>query len=102
MSSYYTGHKYFKGRYGVVLFLTVLCLYFSYFSMFGERSFTRLAVLNTEISQTDQELASLSADVQHLRERVRAMRPDALDRDLLEERVRYMLGFRSENEWDVL
>jgi cell division protein FtsB len=101
MSSY-TAHKYIKGRYGVSLFLTVLCLYFSYFSMFGERSFSRLAVLNSEISLIDQELAALDADVQKMRERVIAMRPDALDRDLLEERVRYMLGFRGENEWDVL
>ncbi|MED5422278.1 MAG: septum formation initiator family protein [Pseudomonadota bacterium] len=101
MSSY-TAHKYIKGRYGVGVFLTVLCLYFSYFSMFGERSFSRLTVLNSEISLIDQELAALDADVQKMRERVIAMRPDALDRDLLEERVRYMLGFRGENEWDVL
>jgi len=101
MSSYKT-HRILRGRNGILFFLAALCVYFSYFSLFGERSFSRLQTLENQIYKVEQELASYQGDVKELNARVQALRPGAVDKDLLEERVRYMLGYRAADEWDVL
>lgn len=97
-----SSHRILHGRNGVILFLAALCLYFSYYSFFGERSFSRLAALESRIAAVEVQLAEQSEAVNVLQSRVTAMRPGSIDKDLLEERVRYMLGYRSGNEWDIL
>lgn len=86
----------------MLMFLMALCAYFSYYSLFGERSFSRLQDLENQIYAVEQELSSYEADVARLSARVENMRPGSVDKDLLEERVRYMLGYRNGDEWDVL
>lgn len=86
----------------MLIFLMALCAYFSYYSLFGERSFSRLHDLENQVHVVSQELATYEQDVQQLEARVQSMRPGNIDKDLLEERVRYMLGYRSDSEWDIL
>tara|TARA_R110002124_G_scaffold64985_2_gene177704 strand:- start:514417 stop:514722 length:306 start_codon:yes stop_codon:yes gene_type:complete len=100
--STYKAQNIFRGRNGMLFFMAALCLYFSYYSVYGDRSFSRLKSLENETHQVDIQLEAYSMQVSLLQGRVKAMRPGSVDKDLLEERVRYMLGYRGADEWDIL
>jgi cell division protein FtsB len=79
----------------VGLFLSV---YFCYHILAGERSYLRLHSLERQISQTTQEYNTLSKERLELEQKVVMMRPGSIDKDLLEERVRAVLGYRTADE----
>jgi len=58
----------------------------------------RLFSLERQISSIEQEYNTLSNKRSALEEKVVMMRPGSIDRDLLEERARAVLGYRSEDE----
>jgi cell division protein FtsB len=78
-----------------------LCFYFSYHAFQGERSFIRLISLNSAITIATQEQETASAERAILEKKVHAMRPGSISRDLLEERVREVLGYRHADEIQV-
>lgn len=75
-----------------------LCVYFAYHIMGGQRSYMRLYGLEKQISSTAQEYNTLSQIRAEMEQKVVMMRPGSIDRDLLEERVRAVLGYRSADE----
>ncbi len=75
-----------------------LCVYFAYHVLAGERSYLRLSSLEQQISSVEQEYNTFSSDRVNLERKVVMMRPGSVDRDLLEERVRAVLGYRSHDE----
>jgi cell division protein FtsB len=79
-----------------------LCLYFSYFLLQGERSYVRFLALEQQTQESEAELARLLKEKNELGERVAMMRPGSIQKDLLEERIREVLGFRSPEELDLL
>jgi len=87
-------------------FVTVIgfCLacYFTYHIGFGERSLIRLLSLERGIAQISSEYEGLRSERTALESRVVRLRPGSLDRDLLEERARYVLGFVFPGEQIIL
>ncbi len=79
-----------------------LCFYFSYHAVQGNRSALTLLSLNRSIATMSLDATSLRADRQHLEQKVRMLRPGSLSRDLLEERVRAVLGYKYADEVAVL
>ena len=75
-----------------------LCFYFCYHMIAGERSIMRLMYLENRIERLSEEYQQLSSSRTDLESRVVMMRPGSIDRDLLEERVRNVLGFVHEGE----
>ncbi len=75
-----------------------LCFYFCYHLVQGERSCFRLWSLERRIERLSSEHARLSASRRDLESRVVMLRPGSIDRDLLEERVRHVLGFVHKDE----
>ena len=75
-----------------------LGLYFCYHLMAGERSYWRLSALESKIESVDQNLSMLQENRAALEEKVVMMRPGSINRDLLEERVRVVLGYRAPTE----
>jgi cell division protein FtsB len=75
-----------------------LSVYFSYHLVAGQRSLLSLMSLDNQVTRQEQELARLTTERGDLEKRVVMMRPGSIDRDLLEERVRIMLGYTGENE----
>lgn len=77
-----------------------LCLvaYFGYHLVAGERSYLRLVSLNYQIAKTEKELQVETGNRVRLEERVAMMRPGSVDRDLLEEQARKILGLRYKDE----
>lgn len=86
-------HRYVIRQNWLAIMGFCLFCYFSYHAVLGERSYIRLMSLEREIAKI-----SLTYDKRHeersaLEAKVVRMRPDTLDKDLLEERVHYVLGY---------
>ena len=72
--------------------------YFGYHAVQGDRGLMAWWKLRYEIEKTSYELTEVTAAKQALEHRVALLRPDSLDRDMLEERARLMLGAISSDE----
>jgi cell division protein FtsB len=75
-----------------------LSVYFCYHLIAGERGYLRFISLERQISSTQEDYQQLSTDRKTLEERVVMMRPGSINRDLLEERARVVLGYRYQDE----
>ena len=69
-----------------------MMVYFGYHAVQGERGLIAWWELRREIEEADFELAAVTAQKNVLEHRVSLLRPESLDRDMLEERARVMLG----------
>lgn len=87
-------------------FLTLLglglCFYFSYHLLQGDRSYFRYLSLQKTISEMKQTNEKLKAEHTNLETRVSMLRSGSIDKDLLEERARIILGFRNQGEKDIM
>jgi len=79
-----------------------LCFYFSYHLLLGERSYWRLQSLEKRIEKTEARYNDLHTQRVALESRVVKLRPDTLDRDMLEERARTVLGYVRPDEKIIL
>lgn len=75
-----------------------LSFYFCYHLIAGERSYLRLISLNHQITTTERQYAMESAERKTLEQKVIMMRPGSVNRDLLEEQARSVLGFHYPGE----
>ncbi|MGH1398815.1 MAG: FtsB family cell division protein [Alphaproteobacteria bacterium] len=80
----------------------LLCLYFSYHAISGERSLFKLVSLNQEISQNVTIKDNVAKMRQNTESKVLAMRPGSINSDLLEERARLILGYARPDEMVIL
>lgn len=74
------------------LFGAATMAYFGYHALQGDRGLIAWWNLRYEIEKANFELAEVTAERQALEHRVGLLRPESLDRDMLEERARIMLG----------
>ena len=89
--------KHFPLMIGVFLFA-----YFFYHAATGDRSFVRMAELETIVASKEMLLAALENEHQTLEERVSMMRPSTLSADMAEEQIRYVLGYHLQHEIVVI
>lgn len=75
-----------------------LSLYFSYHMLYGVRSFSNLAMLQTEVQQQTDVLENVREERENLEVKVVRMRPETLSPDLVEERARAVLGYKKPEE----
>ncbi len=75
-----------------------LSFYFCYHLVAGERSYLRLVSLDRQIEDTQEEYHVASAERETLEQKVVMMRPGNVNRDLLEEQARKVLGFHYKDE----
>jgi len=94
-------HRVIRQNWFVILGFCLFC-YFSYHALLGERSYIRLMSLERQITKVSATYDGLHEDRQALESKVVKLRPDSLDKDLLEERVRYVLGFYRQDEQVIL
>lgn len=79
-----------------------LFVYFSYHLMLGERSLIRYMSLEQQVDQLHTESFKLAHEHEQLEKKVSMLRPGSINKDLLEERARIVLGFRRPGEVDIL
>lgn len=100
MSSFIVSKK-ARSRQRLLLFLCVgiiLLCYFFYHGIQGKRGYHRLVTVEQELKQTRATLEQWQEKNKTLQNRIFLLQDDHLDLDLLEERVRFMLGYTGENE----
>lgn len=68
-----------------------LLVYFGYHTISGERGIVALSSQHRVIGDLQSELAALRAERGRLERRVRLLRPESVDPDMLGERAREML-----------
>ena len=76
--------------------------YFAYHSIEGDRGLVAWLRLNEQIRTASEELSGLQAERHALERRVSLLRPESLDRDLLEEQARIVLNFARPDEAVIL
>jgi cell division protein FtsB len=79
-----------------------LSVYFCYHLVAGQRGYFRLLSLNHQVSTVNEDYKVLYAEREAVEKRVVMMRPGSIDRDLLEERARHVLGYRHKDELILL
>lgn len=79
-----------------------LSVYFSYHLIAGQRGYFRLTTLEKRIASVSGEHDALKQQRLALEKKVIMMRPGSIDRDLLEERARHVLGYRHADELILL
>jgi cell division protein FtsB len=80
-----------------------VCLvgYFAYHAVQGERGLIARNHLRTEIAEAESALAELRAQRQRLEHRADLLNPEHLDIDMLEERLREVLGYGRPDELTI-
>jgi cell division protein FtsB len=84
------------------LVVTALVLYFGYFAVYGKHGLVNWIRLNHEIELKQAEFDVIHAERQALEHRVRLLRPESVDPDLLEEQARARLGLSEPDEVVIL
>jgi len=76
--------------------------YFGYHLVQGDYGLVSWLKLSHEIEETKAELDQVSGEREALERRVSLLRPESLDRDMIEERARVTLGFAHQNDAVVI
>ena len=87
---------------GFPLVVTALVLYFGYFAVYGKHGLFNWIRLNHEIELKQSELDGVREERRALEHRVRLLRPESVDPDLLEEQARARLGLSEPDEVVIL
>lgn len=85
--------QHFLRRNLLVVIGICLSVYFSYHLIAGHRGYVSLMSLESQIEQAQAEQAQLIAEREAIEKKVVMMRPGSICSDLLEERMRYVLGY---------
>ena len=85
LASVTEGLRHLRGRHWLLLFAYGLALYFGYHAVVGSRGLLAWRQLNQDVAATERELAAVRAERQALEDKVRRLRPDSLDPDLIDE-----------------
>jgi len=82
----------------LVIIGMVLSIYFSYHLIVGHRGYFSLKQTQNQIIELEQALDIAQIEREQLETKVKMMRPGSIDRDLLEEQARHILGYQHANE----
>ena len=90
-------------RMGVAPALGVAVIgYFAYHLVHGDRGLVAWRDLNERIIETEAEARRGGGEREELERRVALLRPDSLDRDMLDERVREVLNLAHPDDIVIL
>ena len=86
-----------SGKIATVAFAVVLS-YFLYHSISGDRGLLAMVRLDQELDKAQDELDMLHSDRLKQEHRVRLLRPESLDLDLLDQQARRLIGYMAPGE----
>jgi cell division protein FtsB len=92
-----------RSRPAIAPFLfAVAVAYFAFHFVQGDRGLIAYLRVNQQIEDTQAQLTTLGGERAKLEHRVGLLRPDHLDRDMLDERTRSVLGVAHRDEVIIL
>lgn len=80
------------------IFLFLLLAYFIYHSIYGSRGIIAYFSLNHQLEKAYSALEALRDERIELEHKVKLLRPESLDRDMLDQEARRVLGVAMPNE----
>jgi len=80
------------------LIALLLMIYFGYHIVQGERGLFSWMRLRQKVAESEQHLTQIQTQKETLERRVHLLRPDSVDRDMLEERAREILNWGDPSE----
>jgi len=75
-----------------------LLSYFLYHTIYGNRGVISKQRVEAEVQKSAEQLEKIRSERIELEHQVKLLRPESLDKDLLEEKARKILGIAKENE----
>jgi len=78
--------------------ILVMFIYFAFHSIYGSRGILAYFKLKAELENNHGKLDVLRAERLEIENRAKLLRPESLDKDMLEEKARNILGILSPNE----
>lgn len=87
---------------GLLIFCTLLSLYFIFHGISGERGLLKLLYLRNEIFEAEQIANMYHQEKIKLEEKVKLLSSSSLDLDLLDERARVVLNLVGKDEFIIL
>lgn len=87
---------------GLLIFCTLLSLYFIFHGISGERGLLKMLYLRNEIAEAEQIANIYHQEKTKLEEKVKLLSSSSLDLDLLDERARVVLNFVGKDEFIIL
>lgn len=81
---------------------SALVAYFAFYTVNGDRGLNTLTILEKQVAAAEATAAQLAQEREQLELRVRLMRPDSLDLDLLDERARLNLNYSHPDDLVVM
>lgn len=80
------------------ILILVMFIYFAFHSIYGSRGILAYFKLKTELENTHSRLNGLRAERLEIENRAKLLRPESLDKDMLDEKARNILGLLAPNE----
>ena len=87
---------------GCIVLLIVLCSYFSYFAVKGDRGFFKYVYLQEKVAEAEKVNESYDKQRQDWEQKVKLLSSSSLDLDLLDERARAVLNVIGNDEFIIL
>lgn len=85
-----------KGAFNVLMLL--MLLYFIFHSVYGSRGILAYFKLQAELSSSHKKLELLMAERLEIENRTKLLRHESIDKDMLDEKIRNVLGFSAPGE----
>lgn len=75
-----------------------LSIYFGYHIFQGERGVISWFQLSKKVKIDEEQLSALTTEKETLEQRVKLLRPDSIDLDMLDEQARRLLNYTKQDE----
>ena len=75
-----------------------MLLYFVFHSIYGNRGILAYCTLQAELSNSHKKLEILCAERLEIENRTKLLRHESIDKDMLDEKIRSVLGFSAPTE----
>lgn len=86
----------------ISLVMALVFIYFLYLTIQGDRGIIAMLRMQNEVHRSEHNLAQVRNDRVTLEQRVKRMRPDGIDPDLLDEQARKQLDVAKPNEMVII
>lgn len=86
----------------VIVGLMLLCAYFSYFAIRGDRGLFKYLYLQEKVAEAEKLSNSYDRKKDELEQKVKLLSSNSLDLDLLDERARAVLNVIGDNEFIII
>lgn len=86
----------------IIIILMLLCSYFSYFAIRGDRGLLKYMYLQEKVAEAEKMNNNYDRRRDELEQKVKLLSSGSLDLDLLDERARAVLNVIGDNEFIII